>query len=351
MDQETIELRLYHIISGNCYVTYNGQEYHLEPNTPQDRYIASLMYQKHLDEIKYEDFPSWDALQKISKIKGLWTDKDERDLDNLNKMLEDAKYQLFLNHYLVDKVKLYKKQISNLKSGIQHSMNNKYAFYTITKENYASTIKRQTLLALSIRDNDDNKVFTKDNFLESNGELIGLFTAKIFQNSVTSEQIREIARSEPWRSMWAGNKGNTFGTPSSHWSEEQRHLVAYSRMYDNVQESLEPPPENVINDDDMLDGWFIKQKKDREKEKQEKKGDELFKGKGQDGQELFMVAGSRQEAGNIYDLNDNQSRNVIKNREKEINEKGRVNHQDLSDVKLDMRLQATREAREHMLRK
>ena len=37
-------------------------------------------------------------------------------------------------------------------------------------------------------------------------------------------------------------------------------------MYDNIQEAAETPSEDVINDDDVLDGWFIVQRKKREVE-------------------------------------------------------------------------------------
>jgi hypothetical protein len=47
-------------------------------------------------------------------------------------------------------------------------------------------------------------------------------------------------------------------------------------MYDNVYESMECPPDEVIKDDDMLDGWFIQQHKDREKKLKEKSTDEKF---------------------------------------------------------------------------
>ena len=38
-------------------------------------------------------------------------------------------------------------------------------------------------------------------------------------------------------------------------------------MYDNIQESLDYPSEDVVEDDDMLDGWLIIQKQKRDKER------------------------------------------------------------------------------------
>ena len=103
----------------------------------------------------------------------------------------------------------------------------------------------------------------------------------------------------------------------------------------------------VIENDDMLDGWFISQRKEREKAKNERSADKLFKGK-EGHQELFLMAGSKEHAQNIYNMNDDQSRNTIKNREKQIKEKGEVKHQNLQDVQMDMRMQATQETMQKM---
>ena len=36
-------------------------------------------------------------------------------------------------------------------------------------------------------------------------------------------------------------------------------IVIWSKMYDNVQESIDAPIQSVMEDDDALDGWFIVQ--------------------------------------------------------------------------------------------
>ena len=41
---------------------------------------------------------------------------------------------------------------------------------------------------------------------------------------------------------------------------DQKNILILSRMYDNVQESLDCPADDIMQDDDMLDGWFIHQK-------------------------------------------------------------------------------------------
>ena len=55
--------------------------------------------------------------------------------------------------------------------------------------------------------------------------------------------------------------------PDREMTFDQRNICVWSRMYDNVQESHECPSEDVLNDDDLLDGWFIIQRKKQEHDK------------------------------------------------------------------------------------
>ena len=96
-------------------------------------------------------------------------------------------------------------------------------------------------------------------------------------NIITTEEFREIARTDPFRSRWSLLKTNVFDFEIL--TGEQTSLCMYCRMYDNVYEHPEKPTEQVIDDDDMLDGWFAKQRKQMEEDKQRK---ELEKVSGMD---------------------------------------------------------------------
>ena len=124
-------------------------------------------------------------------------------------------------------------------------------------------------------------------------------------------------------------------------------------MYDNVYESTECPPEEVINDDDVLDGWFIKQRKDREEAKQEKSTDHHFgnhKGKGR--QELFVMARNQDEVNAIFNQNDASAKNILQTRKQVIqNADGKeVKEQEMPDVRRDLQMQAVQEMREKIRR-
>ena len=50
-------------------------------------------------------------------------------------------------------------------------------------------------------------------------------------------------------------------------------MVSFSRMYDGAYGSPECPPDKVIEDDDMFDGWLIDQRRTREKEQSVKRAE------------------------------------------------------------------------------
>lgn len=86
-------------------------------------------------------------------------------------------------------------------------------------------------------------------------------------------------------------------------------------MYDSAYEHPECPPDNVFEDDDMFDGWMITQKRENEKNRNKNRTEKMLEGKKLNkAGEVFLVANSQEEAQNIYNLNDANSRNIIRER-------------------------------------
>lgn len=352
MEQIDIEYKLYQILLGTHYLSYQGQEYKSVPNTLEDKYRAMQCYYDIIDDIKYDAIMSWDQALKLSERLGFWTSKDEEGLKGLEKMLENLKLDLFKSYIAPDKVKNIKKQLIQVRNGINRSNNNKFTLYHATKEFYASNIKRQLLLALSIRDSKNEKVFNNiKDFWFSDNIIVNLMSDVINKNYISQEEIRKISRSEPWRSMWIINHEKCFSLAPSEWTDEQRILASYSKMYDNVYESPDCPVDTIIEDDDMLDGWFIHQKREREKKNKSNTVDKALGKKGKDGQEVFLVAGSQDQAKEIYNMNDEGTRSIIKAREQVIKSSTEeVEHGHLPDVQSELRMQATRQFQQMMRR-
>ena len=354
MEQIDLENSLYEILYGTYYLYYDGQEYTSVPNTIQDKYHAGLIYQKSLNDVLFEDILTWEEAQRISEHMGIWTVKDEAGLKDLEKMLENTKLNLFLNYTNPSMVKQLKKKIYQLEKGISKSNNNKYTLYHATKEGLAENVRKKFLAAVSIRDSNGCQIYNMHNFWDANDILIELvLESTIYNSNINQKLIRKISRSEPWRSIWLVQKSDSIGKPATEWTDHQRILCSYSRMYDNVYESTECPADEVIEDDDILDGWFIKQRKEREEQKNSQSLDSNFNAhKGKGTQEVFMMANNKEEASAILNYNDATGKMVVKSRNDIVkNADGKVREQDMPDVRRNMQLQAVQQQKEALRRR
>lgn len=356
MQENNLEESLYQILSGIHYLKYSGQEYSCVPNTLLEKRRASLLYQDIMDNLGFEDYMiTWEEAQLLTNRLGYWTPKDEISLKGFEKMIENLKVEIYQSYMRDDICDSLRKQIKKISDSIQKSMLNKFKLYDTTKEYYAENIKRQYLIAMSIRDENNNRVFQHQNFsINHNSNLITCMLNYIDSKRLMPNIVRKIARTEPWRSMWAIAKPNIFEKPIIEWTDEQRFLCSYSKMYDNVYESLECPPDKVIEDDDMLDGWFIVQRRERENKQKENNIDKITGKKHRNGgqQEVFLVANNPQEASNIYNMNDDISRNIIRSREQVIKKsQEEIDHQYLPDVQNELRIQATKQFQNTMRKK
>ena len=112
-------------------------------------------------------------------------------------------------------------------------------------------------------------------------------------------------------------------------------------MYDNVHESLEAPTSDVIEDDDMLDGWFLVQQDKREKERKEAEvNDTLTNSKIASSPEVFMMAGSNKDISSINDMNSTNSKMVRKERDHVIKSQGVAKDSQFRDRKLEIQQQS-----------
>jgi hypothetical protein len=127
----------------------------------------------------------------------------------------------------------------------------------------------------------------------------------IFILGYTSDVLRAIARSHQWRSIWnvssktqatlfgmpigvqrTGN--NPFTSPVADWSNAQLQLCGWSIFYDNLMQSSEPPPRQVMEDDDLCDKYVENQIEKQEKERFKSIGP---KGSGHGGETDIFILG------------------------------------------------------------
>ena len=117
----------------------------------------------------------------------------------------------------------------------------------------------------------------------------------------------------------------------------------WSRMYDNIQESTDCPSEDVIEDDDMLDGWFLIQQKKRDKEKAESDFDKMNNSKLKNADDIFIMAGSQKDAEKIDSMNDINGKMTKKERAAALRRKGSMGQHEFRDENLKLRQQSNQQ--------
>ena len=189
--------------------------------------------------------------------------------DQLTKQLENLKVELFEKNGSKAAVKQIKKTLKGARQALADLLQPKTEYTQNTCEFIANMAKIVYVLKHTVYKRGKKYRF-------SNYEKI----VNWWQTSLLSEsEIRAVARSPIWKSLWA-SKGYGFKLfvtrKNADMTINQKNLVTWSRVYDNVHESMDAPTDRVIEDDDMLDGWFIVQSRKREKDQTQSEAEKLM---------------------------------------------------------------------------
>lgn len=185
-------------------------------------------------------------------------------------------------------IKQYRQEIADIREAIQFLLNEQYKYYIHSAEYIATQHKN---------------IF-----------LCGKYDIESVPERLDEAVIRKVARSYEWYSLH--NAGFEFRVLST----EAIDLINWTKRYDNIRQHPECPDDDIINDDDLLDGWtsYIANKKDDDDPA--------------DGKEVFMVANSPEDVKRIQEKNSPEARFAIKLREQKM-KNGELKENDLPDKK------------------
>lgn len=339
MNDSEIELLLYRILSGKLIFFYNNEKYELRPANSLLRYEAQIIYDNILNEEKYSEWIREENVPRLLIGLGLWTKDTMTIISDLEKKIDNAKVDLYKTAILTDKQKPIRKRLSEYKNQFSMIMGQKIEMIGNTLEGYGNAIKNEHIICHTLYKN--NKRVFKD--VSSNDENSYTFfnnlVNEINKYSISVENFKELARNQIWKSYWTCNKENPFNCSISELTDDQKTLINISRMYDSVYDHPESPTEKVIEDDDMLDGWMILQKRKADQSKSQQKFDNLNP-KLKNAQEVFIMTNGKESYEEVMSLNSEESKHKLKEKVSFINAHGSVNDSSLPDVRRDMHNQA-----------
>jgi len=338
MDNRLLSLYLSRILSGEFIFVFDNIKYKLiYPNTNL-KYQAEIYAQELYDNNKYYEWlDDNDILYWLVDV-GLWPSNGDNILSQLEKQIEDSKVDLYNNYLNPNKLKNIRKSLNVAKNRYNKLYSIRHSLDHVSLQGYCNILKNEFIILNSLYKYDyplyDDIENLDYNFISNISNFIN-------DNIIDISTFRILAKNELWRSYWSANKDLVFDKATTNWTDEQKTLVVISKMYDSAYEHPECPPDNVIEDDDMFDGWMIIQKRENEKNRKNNRNNKMLEDKKiGNAKEVFLVANSKEEAQNIYDLNDVQSRHIIKERNQAIFSSDKsVSDTQLPDVQRDLIMQ------------
>ena len=330
------------IISSVRFITINNERYKITAPSRELKLLAEHVYQDTIEALRFDNFINREKAQRLLVGLGIWGPNEDESLKKLEKHLDDQKVSLYHSLLNSEKQRRVRKTIKTIKANVHKSYTRKYSLDHMTLEYHALITKRKFLIGMCLRDINDNAVYHENGFWNADSNILERVVETLDQEMFSVEDFRELVRHDPWRGIWNIGKERCMGIAAADFTDDQKSLTTFAKMYDSAYQSLECPSDEVFEDDDMFDGWMIDQRRKRDKEQKQKETDTLNNIPDK-AQEVFVFAPTREDADKVYDLNTTTGRQTIKQRSIAIEAKGSVEAKDLPDTQMELRNQQREE--------
>jgi hypothetical protein len=330
MDARRKDNLITYLTTGQLHFVISSHPYFLSVPSIDCKIIAHTIYEETLYKNRFEKWYNHNSAFETLVRRGIISPAIDSNIKSMEERLEDLKVNLYKAMFSTSDEKKIKKEIKMVREKIEEQEKLRSDIYHLTLEGFAARIKFCILILGSLYDTiTKQRVFTDDEIKMPDFFLVDSIATKRNEFEPHLEEIREIARTQPWRSIWSLGKPNPFQKPVIELTDHQQSLMLYSNMYDNIRESMDCPPDNIIEDDDCCDGWLIIQNRKREKELKEKQVEQAV-GK-TNAQELFIPAKNKEDVERITSMNDTGNKMILAQRKKQIEKAGMIKDGDLLD--------------------
>jgi len=321
-----------------AHIDFNCNTYQIEIIDPDQEllYDADFQYEKFYNNgITNGLMTHEQSIDRLTK-EGLWSSQHDIELARIDSEIKTLKSSLPSLKYKKINYQQVVSKIADLKKQSKDLNDTKLQYQHITAEYVAECLKRKYIIMNSIE-------YISDQSLLKNSSFINQLTVQYYTKFCPKgNEIRKIARSDPWRLFWLSAKETNMGlfdNQANNMTELQHALILWSRIYDFAFNSPNPPSDDVIEDDDKFDQWYEDELKNIKEDNKKSQVNDNTSGSS----EVFVPA-DRLGSKDVYDLNDTVTRQKIKQRSKTIDEQGRVLEFDLPDVKQRVIMEKNRQA-------
>jgi hypothetical protein len=306
LTNKAVESLVHRILSGRLIFEYFDKIFELKKPSLDLKIKADLIYQQSYESNLYDSFWLIEDIPSLAIDIGILDISYKDNIKNIEKKLDIQKMDLYKEFSNQSQRKKNKTKIAQSKRNLNEEYNKIHYLDYLSLEHYCDKIKNEFLISNTLYYFDTGELVFCPGFIDYN--MFNSLIVKISEHIITIENYKQIARHEYWKNLWSNNKFNILSEGVNEWSDEQKTLFNIAAMYDRIAEHPECPPQEIIEDDDALDGWMIFQKEKNNKEKRQKGVDNMLSDKIRNSSEIFLVPSNKEEISEIQDLNSFESR-------------------------------------------
>ena len=330
MDLSEREFLVFRVRSGAYKISYSGFNIKVITPTIEQELEACEVYDESYYDCLNEDIMTEEECFNWMIENYLWSYEEEAKAKEVQKEIENLKvnvYKKFNNGKLRESARAY---LRAGESGLEDLKSKKNVYQGNTCEGIAQLDKSLFLL--------EQCSYIGGEKLDMDSVSANDLLNKLYSMMLPEKDSRELARSEPWKSLWA-LKGNgefkLFSNSGRELSIDQKNILVWSTMYDNIQESMDCPFDKIIADDDALDGWFIEQKRKQEREKSVDQIEEsITNPRIKNAQEIIVFTDNKEDSRAVHEMNSINAKVIKSERKATLNKKGSAKDLDFKDQKM-----------------
>ena len=263
------------------------------PSAKVKYYLNKVAYDC-IQSCKSEGILTKDELLALMIQSGRWSPTEDKRLEELDKALDDLRVDLYKNWFRVSNRKRIKELIGRVELESIILLNKKHEFDYVSCEGIANYVKMNHFI---------EKCTYQHGKLYDWSEYQPEYILDVFYNSMLGDNsLRELARTEPWANIFSCTK-KPFTRRTEDLTDEQIRLILWTKMYNSVKEHPECPSDDILEDNDAIDGWNIMQRRTRESKQKTNQIESSLSDKIANAQEIFIPVSSAEEAKSVYSLN------------------------------------------------
>ena len=299
----------------------------VHPLSVEEYFEAQEVYkQSFKDAIKAGNLHGEDFEEFLIR-NSIWNNILQDELDELVEKIEDCKVGIYDSYFQSSVQEVYRKELEEHKKRNLELLSSKHSYDYINCDGLASYARWNWLIQKSTKYEDGSPYDWKHATIQK--------VLTKYRDSILSEEyLRILARTDPWTTIWSYTDGRPFDNENPlEYTHDQKQIIIWTKFYSNIQEAMDYPPQEIVDDNDALDGWLIKKRREKEREREGSLADEL-NNKHEGADEVFVYAPSSRDKAKVDRLNDAGAAHVKQQRLSQLEQQGEVKYGGFKDVQM-----------------